>query len=190
MPLVPKNASCESTGKAGGMELKPRSKAVLVPRLSDDKKKPKGLIPKPLESKPSGGLIPKASAIKQPISQPVEEIEEDNSPPDAYDDKQTLKPKKKEVDHQKSLDKWHKVLENGSICLAEEMMGRTKMRVVFNPILEHFLLQYVDLENKAHSMKMTFTVATMKLFRTALRRAEKAGIIKYGHAIQQAEEDK
>jgi hypothetical protein len=64
------------------------------------------------------------------------------------------------------------------------------MRVVFNPILEHFLIQHIDTENRASTMKMSFPVAIMILLRQALRRAEKGGLIKNMRAIAPPEEEK
>jgi hypothetical protein len=66
--------------------------------------------------------------------------------------------------------------------LAEEMNGRTKWQIIFNPKIEHFLIQYIDTDNKILSSKMTFPPSLMRLMRSALRRAEKSGLIKYGYA--------
>jgi hypothetical protein len=152
------------------MKLTPRSKSKLCPRLNNDKK-PKGLVPK----KPKG-LTPKASVVEQ-LNR---------------NDKQKKKQigKGKEKDHDKSFAKWYKILEDGAVCLAEEMMGRTKFRIIFSPTLEHFLIQYIDLDSKASSMKMTFPVGLMRLMRSALRRAERSNLIKFGRAIAPIEDDK
>jgi hypothetical protein len=174
MPLVPKGAPYQD--QKAKIKLTPRSKRKLCPRLDDDgsspksvliPKKPKGLVPK----KPKG-LTPKASVIEQLNRN--------------QNQKKKQLGKGKEKDHAKSFAKWYKILEDGAICLAEEMMGRTKFRIVFNPNMEHFLVQYIDLDNKASSMKTTFPVALMRLMRAALRRAEQSNLIKFGRAMQQA----
>jgi len=177
MPLVPKGAPYQD--QKAKIKLTPRSKRKLCPRLDDDgsspksvliPKKPKGLVPK----KPKG-LTPKASVIEQLNRN--------------QNQKKKQLGKGKEKDHAKSFAKWYKILEDGAICLAEEMMGRTKFRIIFNPTLEHFLVQYIDLDNKASSMKMTFPVALMRLMRAALRRAEQSSLIKFGRAMQAPPEE-
>lgn len=177
MPLLPKKAACLDSGETGtAMSLKPRLKSKLVPRLAtvNDKKSTK-----PISEKTSG-LKPKSSAIKQ--------IKKEEELVTKYKENLNSR-KKKPIDHKKNFDKWYKVMEDGAILLAEEAMGRSKIRILFNTTIEHFLVQYVGQEGKASSMKMTFPVAIMRLLRSALRRAEKSNIIKRGYAIQPEEKE-
>lgn len=90
--------------------------------------------------------------------------------------------KKKPINHGASFKKWYKIMEDGALLMAEEKTGRTKMRVIFNPNNEHFLLQHVDLDNTISTMKITLPVALMVLLRKALRHAELSNIIKNGRA--------
>jgi len=168
MPLIPK--------KPKRMALVPRASSKLKPINNP---KSKGLIPR----KPKG-LVAKKSIIKK--LQRKEAIE--NEAVEIYNAK-NHRPKKP-IDHEKSFSKWYKIVEDGAILLAEEITGRTKMRIVFHPILEHFLIQHIDTDNRASTMKMSFPVAIMILLRQALRRAEKGGLIKNARAIAPTEEEK
>ena len=176
MPLTPKKTACQGSNGAGtSMALKPRLKSKLVPKPMAVN----GSSTKPITEN-HNGLKPKSSTIKQ-IQKEQELVAKYKSDLNSR--------KKKPIDHKKNFDKWYKIMEDGALLLAEEMMGKSKIRILFNTTIEHFLVQYVGQEGKASSMKMTFPVAIMRLLRSALRRAEKSNLIKRGYAIQPPEKE-
>lgn len=146
------------------------------------------LIPKESAIRSAGSnkssLIPRASL--KPKKQPINLLAPKQEVIDQIENEKNIRArgnkKSKITDHNKNFKKWYKIMEDGALLMAEEITGRTKMRVIFNPKLEHFMLQHVDLEGKASTYKITFPVALMILLRKALRHAELSNIIKNGRA--------